>query len=69
MTARELINKLLDSGCSMNTEVLINLNEPHKTKDGYGWSAGFHFDIEKVTTTGSIIELTFKDWRVTADDE
>jgi len=67
MTARELINELLDCGCSMNTEVLINLNEPHKTKNG--WSTGFHFDIEKVVKTGSIIEITFKDWRVTEDDE
>ena len=61
MTARELIKALIDCDCSMNKEVLINLDEPHKTEDG--WSTGFHFDIEKVVETGSIIQLTFKDWR------
>lgn len=58
MTARDLINELLD--CKLDEEIGLYINEPHI--DNYGHECvGYWFGIVKVDKDRNLIE--FKDWR------
>ena len=65
MTARELINELLN--CDMDKDVELFMDKPHE--DEYGHTSGYVFDIQEVQRCSNGSYIAFKDWRVTADDE